>query len=327
MVRCAMEEYQLSWDNSKELVKVYDLEEGIAVLEMCSPHNFNGMNLDISRQLHAHVNTLKSRKDIKCVILRGYRRHFCTGADPSWVANIEGKSHLRMALEVYEIYRDYASILELNVPVIGMLNGRIVGGGLALSLNCDWRVALKTSTIDFGNLPRGVCPGMMLSKNMESFVQRGHSFNMYLQPGTYGMSMEEALEKGIIQEIAESYEDLQEKAILKAREIVQASKQYQGIDRSILLMRTPLNKELIMKEAYLLAECAVFTDMANESKKWKLFSRGSTPSSSVTSLNRNNSSSNNSNFNRSSSSKTLNSNSNRNSLLDLASTSTSTTSL
>jgi len=272
LVRCAMEEYQLTWDISKELVKMYDLEEGIAVIEMCSPQNFNGMNLDISRQLHAHVNTLKMRKDVKCVIVRGYRRHFCTGADPSWVANIEGKTHLRMALEVYEIYRDYASILELNVPVIGMLNGRIVGGGLALSLNCDWRVALKTSTIDFGNLPRGVCPGMMLSVNMESYVKRGRSFNMYLQPGSYGMTMEEALSIGIIQEIADSFEDLQEKAIRKAREIVQASKQFQGIDRSILLMRTPLNKELIMKEAYLLAECAVYTDMANESKKWSHFS-------------------------------------------------------
>jgi len=280
MVRCAMEEYQLTWDNSKELVKLYDLEEGIAVLEMCSPQNFNGMNLDVSRQLHAHVNTLKNRKDIKCVILRGYRRHFCTGADPSWAANIEGKTHLRMALEVYEIYRDYASILELNIPVIGMLNGRIVGGGLALSLNCDWRVALKTSTIDFGNLPRGVCPGMMLSANMESFVQRGHSFDMYLQPGSYGMTMKEALEKGIVQEIAETFEDLQQKALLKAREIVQASNQFQGIDRSILLMRTPLNKELIMKEAYLLAECAVFTDMANESKKWKLFSSSGSLASS-----------------------------------------------
>jgi len=273
MVRCAMKEYQLAWDSSKELVKMYDLEEGIAVIEMCSPQNFNGMNLDISRQLHAHVNTLKTRKEVKCVILRGYQRHFCTGADPTWVANIEGKTHLRMALEVYEIYRDYASILELNVPVIGMLNGRIVGGGLALSLNCDWRVALRNSTIDFGNLPRGVCPGMMLSTNMESYVQRGNSFDMYLQPGTYGMSMEEALEKGIIQEIADTFEDLQLKALKKAREFVQASKQYQGIHRSIVLMRPPLNKELIMKEAYLLAECAVSTDMANESKKWKLFSK------------------------------------------------------
>jgi len=276
MVRCAMEKYQLTWDNSKELVKLYDLEEGIAVIEMNSPRNFNGMNLDTSRQLHAHVNTLKTRKDVKCVILRGYKRHFCTGADPSWVANIKGKSHLRMALEVYEIYRDYASILELNVPVIGMLNGRIVGGGLALSLNCDWRVALKNTTIDFGNLPRGVCPGMMLSRNMESFVQRGNSFNMYLQPGSYGMTMKEALEKGIVQEIAETFEDLQQKALMKAREIVQASKQYQGLDRSILLMRTPIDKELIMKEAYLLAECAVYTDMANESKKWNHFSSSST---------------------------------------------------
>lgn len=272
-LRMAMENFTLQWDTSKELVKAIDLEEGIVVLEMNSPQNFNGMNLDISKQLHACVDQLKKRTDVKCVILRGYKRHFCTGADPSWVANIKGKTHFRMAYEVYQIYRDYASILELNIPVIGMLNGRIVGGGLALSLNCDWRVALDTTTIDFGNMPRGVCPGMMLSRNMEDFIKHGNSLGIYLQPGNYSMSSVEAKEKGIIQELASSFEELQEKALIKARELVRAAKSYQGIDRSILLMRTPLNEELIMKEAYLLADCAVSTDMAKKSEEWKTFGR------------------------------------------------------
>ncbi len=48
---------------------------------------------------------------------------------------------------------------QLHLPVLAVLHGKVAGGGVALALHTDWRVAVEQGTsISYGNLSRGTSP-------------------------------------------------------------------------------------------------------------------------------------------------------------------------
>lgn len=54
--------------------------------------------------------------------------------------------------------------------VSSAVHGFVVGGGVALMLNTVLRLASVTSTFSFGNLSRGMVPGMFLSHTLQSHI-------------------------------------------------------------------------------------------------------------------------------------------------------------
>jgi enoyl-CoA hydratase/carnithine racemase len=52
--------------------------------------------------------------------------------------------------------------------MICAIHGFVLGGGIALMLNTDLHLSSMTSTFSFGNLSRGMVPGMMLSQTLPS---------------------------------------------------------------------------------------------------------------------------------------------------------------
>ncbi|MDP3084460.1 MAG: crotonase/enoyl-CoA hydratase family protein, partial [Rubrivivax sp.] len=88
-------------------------------------------------------------EDVRCVLLSGNGEHFCAGLDLSELAErstFEGVAHSRMwhaALDQMQYAR---------VPVVAVLHGAVVGGGLEVACAAHLRVAERSA---FYALPEG----------------------------------------------------------------------------------------------------------------------------------------------------------------------------
>jgi enoyl-CoA hydratase/carnithine racemase len=55
---------------------------------------------------------------------------------------------------------------KLPVATTAAVHGKLIGGGVALSLAAQYRISSQEATFNFGNLPRGMNPLFMLSRSL-----------------------------------------------------------------------------------------------------------------------------------------------------------------
>ena len=77
--------------------------------------------------------------DIRALVVTGTGACFSAGAD--FKAGLQrGGDELAPHERSYAMYEPFLSLLDIEVPVIGALNGHAVGGGFGLALVCDIRI-------------------------------------------------------------------------------------------------------------------------------------------------------------------------------------------
>lgn len=150
------------------------------------------------------------KNDIAGVILTSAKSTFFAGAD---IDNLYKQTDAKLIFDMCEGLKAQLRRLEtLGKPVVAALNGTALGGGLEIALACHYRIALNNPKAQFG-LPEvglGLLPGGGGIIRLTRMVG--------LQPAlpllTEGkrLKAKEALSNGIINEIAETPEDMFTKA-------------------------------------------------------------------------------------------------------------------
>lgn len=120
-------------------------EGQVAWLTLNRPHTLNALNRVIVDELHDFLRTLETDPETRVVVMRGAGRAFCAGLDlkehTSGGADGFGGSTRRG----FELQRRLSSLViamrRLPQPFIAAVRGAAAGGGFALALACDVRIA------------------------------------------------------------------------------------------------------------------------------------------------------------------------------------------
>ena len=150
-------------------------ESGIAQITLSRPERLNALSPELVSELHNALEDVERDRSNRAVVLTGEGRGFCSGADLKAGAEqglVEPADRSRVGA-IYDMQLGLANLMlkiyELRVPVIAAVNGPAVGGGFAIALHCDVRVAAESarfgsvfikvglSSLDVGNsylLPR-----------------------------------------------------------------------------------------------------------------------------------------------------------------------------
>ncbi len=123
------------------------------------PERLNALVPQMRADLDAALATLESDPDVRCVILTGAGRAFCTGGDISAMAElVQNRDFAALEREVRAGARVIERIDAMSKPVLAAVNGPAAGAGAALALACDLRVASESASIGFGFARVGLHP-------------------------------------------------------------------------------------------------------------------------------------------------------------------------
>jgi enoyl-CoA hydratase/carnithine racemase len=141
---------------------LYESKDYIATITLNRPENRNSMTDDVLEGLRGAVARAKEDPELRCVIITGRGKSFCAGADFKSGAQRDGGANRKLLPNErsFAMYSPFLSILQIEVPVIGALQGHAIGGGFGLALVCDIRVANRDARFGANFTKLGIHPGM-----------------------------------------------------------------------------------------------------------------------------------------------------------------------
>jgi enoyl-CoA hydratase/carnithine racemase len=138
----------------------FSVDNDLGIITLDRPDNRNSMTPELLDAFAAASAAARANPQIRCVIVTGTGTCFSSGADfKSTLQRTEGEPHERS----YAMYEPFLSLLDLEVPVIGALNGHAVGGGFGLALVCDVRIGAFDARFGANFTKLGLAPGMAIS--------------------------------------------------------------------------------------------------------------------------------------------------------------------
>ena len=112
---------------------LYEEKDHVATLTLNRPENRNSMTEDVLEGLRAGVARAKDDAELRCLVVTGRGKSFCAGADfKSQIQRSDsGTAGAQLPNErSFAMYSPFLSLLQIEVPVIGALNGHAIGGWL-----------------------------------------------------------------------------------------------------------------------------------------------------------------------------------------------------
>lgn len=177
------------------------------------PEKRNAINDELILGLESVFTSIP--KEVKCAIIHGEGQHFSAGLDLSELKErdiIEGLNHSRMWHRVLE------KIQFGTVPVIAVLHGACVGGGLEIASACHIRVAEQSTFYALPEGQRGIFVGGGASVRLPKLIGMARMADMMFTGRV--ISAEEGILMGFSQYLTSESKGL-EKAIELAEKISQ----------------------------------------------------------------------------------------------------------
>jgi enoyl-CoA hydratase len=120
--------------------------EGVALVELNDPAKYNALTSGMVRELTDVFTALRVDRSVRVVVLAGTGKGFCAGANMSGGDEVPELARDRGPVGFIQVLQEQLADLvlaihELPQPVIAAVHGAAVGGGLALALACDLRIA------------------------------------------------------------------------------------------------------------------------------------------------------------------------------------------
>jgi enoyl-CoA hydratase len=124
-------------------------QAGVTQLTLNRPEKLNAMNAELIEELHHALDDITSDRGCRAVVLTGEGRGFCAGLDLSGYGTAPGADGLGTVQAGFATQTHIAALIpqlrSLPVPVIAAVNGPAAGGGLALALGSDVRIAAASA--------------------------------------------------------------------------------------------------------------------------------------------------------------------------------------
>lgn len=131
----------------------------VALVTLDRPDRYNAMTDRMFDELEQLAVSLDEADDLRVVILTGAGKAFCAGYDLADAEDLPRLGALAMLDLQERAARALLAVRSLRVPVIAAVNGPADGGGLALALAADIRVAAPAATFSAAFVRIGLSAG------------------------------------------------------------------------------------------------------------------------------------------------------------------------
>lgn len=137
----------------------FELQDKVGLITLNRPDKLNAVSWALAEELAGLLRSLRTRDEVRAIVLTGEGRSFCAGGDVEWLAG-EGdqenpmpgtsdpskpmprRQRIAPGGPFFEVTRQLVAV---DKPVIAAIHGHAVGAGLAYALACDRRFGDSTA--------------------------------------------------------------------------------------------------------------------------------------------------------------------------------------
>ncbi|HEY4094143.1 MAG TPA: enoyl-CoA hydratase-related protein [Baekduia sp.] len=138
---------------------VEEAAPGVLLVTLNRPERLNAQTNEMFVELEQLGLELRDRHDVRAVIITGAGRGFCAGFDLDAADELPHLGAMGMLRQQELAARAMLAIRNAPMPVIAAVNGPAAGGGLALALAADIRIAAPEARFNAAFVKIGLSAG------------------------------------------------------------------------------------------------------------------------------------------------------------------------
>ena len=198
---------------STEVILV-NRDADVATVTLNRPEKLNALTKPMWKRLGEVMRELSADDSLRCVVLRGAgEKSFAPGNDISEFANT--RSNSAQAREYGVVHHEaLAALDECRHPMVALIHGICVGGGLEIAALCDLRICGVSSRFGIPINRLGLTLGLREMRALMSLVGKAVTLEILLEGRVFGA--EEALQKGLVTRVVPD-DKVEEEAYATAR--------------------------------------------------------------------------------------------------------------
>lgn len=145
---------------------ILEKKEEVAKITLNRPDVLNALDAQTLQEMGAAVEDIENDSSVRVAVITAKGRAFCTGADltggaaPEWSLN----RFLRLWNKVF------SAIENISMPVIAVINGMALAGGLELVMVCDLAIAVEDAKLSDQHANYGLVPGGGASQRLPRLI-------------------------------------------------------------------------------------------------------------------------------------------------------------
>jgi len=198
------------------LVEIID---HIGYLTINRPQQLNALNKATIEELHEAFDGLNTDCKVRVIIVTGSgEKAFVAGADIKEFMNFNEEQGRELAAKGQELLFDF--VQNLDTPVIALINGFALGGGLELALASHIRIASENAKMGLPEVSLGVIPGYGGTQRLAQIIGKGRAMDMVLTADM--IDAQKALNYGLVTEVV-PLQQLHEAGLKKAKKLMKNS--------------------------------------------------------------------------------------------------------
>jgi enoyl-CoA hydratase/carnithine racemase len=179
-----------------------DVDGGIGTIRLDRPP-MNALNAQVQDELFVLCGEIRSRPDIRAVVVHGGAKVFAAGADIKEMATM---SYVDMVERSTALQASFTALAALPQPTVAAITGYALGGGCELALACDFRVCDADAKLGQPEILLGIIPGAGGTQRLSRLVGSAKAKDLIFSGRFVGAA--EALAIGLVDQVVESPADV-----------------------------------------------------------------------------------------------------------------------
>jgi len=222
-------------------------EDGIIICTLNRPHKLNALSTKMFERLEEAVLRFRDAPELKVLLLNANGRYFCSGIDQKEGVDAEREPPVLTARGVREqtrLQRNMQFILDelehIEKPSVVAHHAMCMGGGLEISLSCDFRFAAQSAEY---SLPEGLF-GLVPASNGVSRLTRycGAHWARWMIMAGKSIDAQRALSIGLVHGVFPD-DQLEDEVMAFCRELMLRNEEQMGAAKIAIELCVELGRD------------------------------------------------------------------------------------
>lgn len=222
-------------------------DEGVLIATLNRPEKLNALTGQTMALFEEALHRFRDTPELKVMLVRATGRYFCAGADlkdrsdePARPERSGSAIREKHRLRLHGMQRIYDEMEHIEKPIVVAHQGTCVGGGLELSLSCDFRLAAKSASYAFPEGKFGVLPASNGVSRLTRIV--GTHWARYLIMANLPADADRAYVMGLVHEVFPD-ENFEEDALEFCRHLAKQNGEQMGTAKIAIELASEVGRD------------------------------------------------------------------------------------